>query len=302
MNEDDIGFDSEYIPESEGSYDDSGDYQPTEKTTERDSTVDSITAVAELLAGDSTKADQLSAEGRVNTKSVGNSIDVDANGKMQFGDSTPEPQQQQRQSWDTEVAPSEAQRHVNEMQQAQKEILGHKARIEEMMSRNEISAEEGNSVLHSLGQAYGRAENERLKATVANYENMEMLSRGFAEMQNILGDEAWGTDEARQQSMEAVAGWLKNNNLPNEVLQDVTDPHIASAVIKAARNERDLEAAKAELAITKQALRELKRGRRKGIEQGRKASQVGVKGDKQDVMLNEVMSILENAGKGGKRR
>ena len=176
------------------------------------------------------------------------------------------------------------------------------AKLQQDLQSGEIDLDTFNQQSYALGQAAGQARQMAYESELAGYRIREQRDQAHAELTEVLGEEAWGTKEAREETTRAVYAYCEEMGIDPYHLEGTEDAAIVRALATASKNHILVSEQKDKIAKQAAQIRQLKKARGEGRRQGRKASEAGVKGDKQDAMLNEVMAVLAGADKGGRRR
>lgn len=257
-----------------------------------------LDAIADLLGGNSEKADALAAQREktgARSKVSRQSINLDSHGHKVFHESSaaPEPKAEERETiYSSQVR--EAQDTATQMwEQAHRE----NQRLTELYESGQLSHSDYMSQTHALGVQAGQAKAMAMQARIAELEHGQQKEAQHKALEARLG-EAW-SPENRQQTMKDMVDWATRAGVSIETLAAVETEDEAMAIYKAMKNEKELEATKLELkaarAMLKKQSQQLK-GRR------RKMSKDASTGMRNADAIDQVSQLLAEHGITGGRR
>ena len=288
-------FDNDY--ESYDDFDsgfDGGDSEPVNAEAE---SVSEIDAIADLLAGDSTKADALTKDGgRKSNKDVGTSMAVDGNGRMDFGDDAPAQRNQNNGQQEWSISGTETGRAMqaaaHEMQRAEAANRELTARYQ----RGEITDEDYYNASHALGQHYGQHNFQYMQARLNAHDHREQKLQAYDHLNAQFPGEFQG--EKLRENLTECVGWLSEQGLA-EYAHDVEDPRVVAGIYRAMTSIKENDSLRGKVAQQAAQIRRLKEAAGVSRKRGHRAAE---KGGTTEKSLSQVMDILSKAGHSGSGR
>lgn len=160
-----------------------------------------------------------------------------------------------------------------------------------------VSEDDYQAQSFALGQQAGAAKDMAYRTELAGYQIKEQREQAHKDLENLLGEEMWGSDEARSATIQSVKSYCDEMQIDPEMLQEIEDPAVARALATAAKNHVLVDEQKAEIAKMRSQIKRLKSAGKVAAEKAKKSMGVGAKRDS-DYAINEVTKLLMESGNG----
>lgn len=161
--------------------------------------------------------------------------------------------------------------------------------LQEMFEQGLIDEQKFQELTHAEGVKAGQAMFQMQQAELMGYKIKEQREDSHAQLAEVLGD-AWGSNEARAKTVEMVQGYIKEMDIPSDVLSEIEEPSVVRALVEAAQNHTTVSDQKDEIARLKGQVRRLSKAVK-----GRKEKQVrdASRGVKNEDTIEQVARLLE---------
>ena len=258
-----------------------------------------IDAVADLLMGDSEKADALAAQRErtgAASKSSRQSINLDANGHKVWHQSSAPEHESKAQGSEYGLVGNDITNTMNQSQAQWNEALKQNARLEQMYQNGEITHQEFEHYSRQWGMQAGIARSNAMMAQIQSYEYEKQRERAYGQLQQNLGDDF--SPAKRDDTLRAVAKWMSSQGLSNDYLREVDDPAIVATAYNAMKAIENDKAQRLELAAYKQKVREL--NKKLGVRQKKQRKDASI-GKRNADAIDQVARLLSDNGIRGGR-
>lgn len=254
--------------------------------------------VAQLISGDLTPDEvEVPEEGeRRNYKALGNSRFIDASGKTDWTaggaveNSEPEPDKTTLNDEYRKIYSHQINEAKENAQNIYNEAHKNNQQLTQMFEEGLIDEVKYNELTHAEGVKAGRAMFEMQQAELMTYKMKEQHADAQKELTEILGDEVWGTPEARQDTIGLVQAFVKEVGIDPQILMEIEDVPVARAFVEAAKNHTLVSEQKDEIARLKGQVRRLSKAVKTKKEKQHRDARLGRRNDD---TLDEVAKLLE---------
>jgi len=253
--------------------------------------------VAKLISGDLTP-DEVEVPEKVEGrqwKALGQSRFIDGSGKTDW---TAGGQLEESEPAKEPVLPEDYEKiyqdQINDLKEnAEKtydEAHKNNQQLTQMFEEGLIDEVKYQELAHAEGVKAGRAMFEMQQAELMSYKMKEQHQEAHKQMTELLGDDVWGSPEARAETIKKVQDFTKEMGIDPEILAEVEDAPIARAFVEAAQNHVLVAEQKDEIARLKGQVRRLSKVVKTRKEKQRKDASRGVRNED---ALDEVARLLE---------